>query len=121
MLDSTQLDEFDELGFTRIRGFDEDAAEPMRAAAWRELEQRYRVRPDMTSGWPIHVTGMRHTKQDPAFTPIGGPPLSAALDQLLGPGAWTVPKHWGQVMITPPGPGTEWHLPARLWHGRHGV
>jgi hypothetical protein len=118
VLDATQLAELGELGHTRIVGaFDPEAAERMRAVAWRELESRY----GLTEGsppaaWPQFVSHMKTTKHSRAFAPIASPALADAADQLLGPGRWKWPKHWGQVMVTPPRPDLPWQLPHRLWH-----
>jgi ectoine hydroxylase-related dioxygenase (phytanoyl-CoA dioxygenase family) len=46
-----------------------------------------------------------------------GPPLTAALDDLLG--EWTPPKNYGQVLITMPQGGT-WSVPHKLWHSDFG-
>src|SRR5262249_9334922 len=50
----------------------------------------------------------------------GGPRLRAALDDLLGPGAWEVPKRWGAILVTFPAPGAapgrRWGVPLALWH-----
>jgi ectoine hydroxylase-related dioxygenase (phytanoyl-CoA dioxygenase family) len=35
---------------------------------------------------------------------------------LLGTDCWTMPRHWGQLMVTFPGAGTSWRLPHRPWH-----
>ena len=47
--------------------------------------------------------------------PIGGPTTSAAIDDLLGPGRWARPEHWGEFLVNFPEPGREWIVPT-LWH-----
>ena len=109
--------EFDDRGFARLEGtFDRMTAGRMREVAWRELEQRYGVRPPgLDTPWPAFVSGMKSTKRHRVFDALGTPALASALDDLLGHGRWEWPKQWGNVLVTPPGAGA-WTLPHRLWH-----
>jgi hypothetical protein len=116
VLTAEQLHEFHDRGFTRLRGFDADAAAAMRDVTWRELDERYGITPDGAAPWPRYVARMKKTKRSRAFAPIGGPALASALDQLLGAGHWTFPNQWGQVLVTGPAPDVPWRLPNGIWH-----
>jgi hypothetical protein len=51
-----------------------------------------------------------------AFDAIATGQLCAATDDLLGPGRWQLPAHWGRPLVTFPRPGTAWNIPTTGWH-----
>lgn len=109
-----QIDQFDRDGFVRIReAF--DGADAMADRLWQHLAKRGIDRSDPAT-WP---SGKAHHLQkllrQPVFVPIGGPKTTAAIDDLLGPGRWTRPEHWGEFLVNFPEPGREWMVPT-LWH-----
>jgi hypothetical protein len=108
---------FDLDGIVKIEGaFAEDEAARMRDVVWRELKKRYEIERDDPSTWDRHPpSGLRTSKKHPAFTPILGPVLGQALDDLFGAGQWRRPRHAGQVLITMPG-SQPWRVPPGLWH-----
>jgi ectoine hydroxylase-related dioxygenase (phytanoyl-CoA dioxygenase family) len=50
------------------------------------------------------------------FAGIGSAATVAAVDDVLGAGRWTRPKHWGQFLVSFPERGRRWVLPAAVWH-----
>ena len=41
--------------------------------------------------------------------------LCAIIDDLLGPGRWQRPAHWGRPLVTFPDPDTAWEAPTSGW------
>ncbi|GAA4998432.1 phytanoyl-CoA dioxygenase family protein [Actinopolymorpha pittospori] len=117
MLTAEQRAEFDLTGIVKLEGaFSAADASAMRAVVWKELAVRHGIHEDDPSTWtPHYVSGMKTTKRHPAFQAILGPPLRAALDDLLGPGRWQEPKHQGQVLVTLPN-ADSWRVPHHMWH-----
>ena len=69
-------------------------------------------RDDLHEQHPARFQPVTHSG---AFRAVGGGPLCAALDALLGAGQWTRPRWWGRPLVTFPRDG-RWELPARAWH-----
>ncbi len=117
MLNDVQLEEFARDGIVRIPGaFAAEDAARMRDVLWSELAELYGMRPDDRSTWTtVRPTKLTATKKNPAANAILGPPLRAALDQLLGPAGWTEPSHQGQVLVTLP-TNEPWSVPHLQWH-----
>jgi hypothetical protein len=88
----------------------------MEARVWSWLERRYGVRRDAPATWAVpKPTGMQGLKSQEVFAPIGGAPLRAALDALVGAGRWAEPRDWGSFLVTFPS-AEPWHVPSRVWH-----
>src|ERR1700733_12385576 len=66
-------------------------------------------RDDLHEQHPARFQPVTHSG---AFRAVGGGPLCAALDALLGAGQWTRPRWWGRPLVTFPRDG-GWELPAR--------
>src|SRR5262249_14459439 len=93
-----------------------EAAE-MRRRVWEVLERRYGFREDAPETW----TGEQPTQlgtlaRSVAFAAIGSTRLCAAIDAILGPGAWQRPQNWGAPLVTFPTRGREWNVPHAQWH-----
>lgn len=118
MLSAEEVDEFWATGIVRVRGaFTSDEAAAMRDTLWRELRTRYGIERHDRTTWDRHPpTGLKTSKKSKVFAPILGPAVAGALDQLFSPSTWSRPKHTGQVLVTMPGPATEWRVPWHLWH-----
>lgn len=118
MLSSGQRGQFDRDGIFRVEGaFTESEAARMRSVVWEELGHLYGMEQADPSSWHPHApTGLKESKRHAAFGPIFGRPLCGVLDDLFGPGQWTMPRHVGQVLVTMPN-ATAWRVPPRLWHG----
>jgi hypothetical protein len=117
VLTAADLATFDRDGIVKVEGvFGEDTATRMRDVLWHELHRRYEIERDDPSTWYRHApTGLKSTKKSRVFTPMLGPRLTEALDQLFGPEQWVTPKHLGQVLVTMPN-AEAWRVPRALWH-----
>jgi hypothetical protein len=91
MLSAAQLSEFERDGVVKVpAAFAADDAARMRDVLWTELARRHGINRGDRSTWTtLRPTGLKTTKKHPAANAILGPPLRSALDDLLGPGAWT--------------------------------
>ena len=109
-----QREHFDREGYVRVANAFEHA-EDMEDRMWAFLSRRGIARHDRST-WP---TGdCRHLQKLlrlAVFMPIGGSTTSAAIDDLLGPGRWVRPEHWGEFLVTFPAPERQWCVPS-LWH-----
>jgi hypothetical protein len=118
MLAPAQRAEFERLGFTRLRGaFGERDAALMCDRIWAALAERHGIRRDDRTTWTVAIP--RHLQSLPrsgAFDAIGSPVLTGAIDDLLGAGAWKVPRRWGQALVTFPARGLRWDVPDAIWH-----
>lgn len=117
MLTAEQRVGFERTGILKLEAaFSAADASAMREVVWKELAVRHGIHQDDPSTWtPRFVSGMATTKRHPAFRAILGPPLRAALDDLLGAGQWHEPRHQGQVLVTMPN-AERWRVPHQLWH-----
>jgi hypothetical protein len=117
MLSAAQLSEFERDGVVKVpAAFAAHDAARMRDVLWNELATRHGINQGDRSTWTtLRPTGLKIAKKHPAGNAILGPPLRSALDDLLGPGAWTEPLHQGQVLVTMPTAET-WSVPHRQWH-----
>ena len=108
---------FERDGILKLDGaFDRRDAARMREVMWNELRRRHGIEQSDPSTWSVHPpTGMKSSKKSRAFTPILGPPVLDALDDLFGPGRWERPKTLGNVLITMPN-ATSWRVPHKIWH-----
>jgi hypothetical protein len=117
MLTVQQRDEFDAQGFLRLRGvFSRAEAAAMEAHIWNALSRKHGISPGDPSSWEIPPgSKLQPLRTHPVFHPIGGPALVAALDDLIGPGRWGVPRHWGQFLVSFPVPEGSSRSRAN-WH-----
>lgn len=117
MLTTDQLDEFRATGLLRLgSAFPPAAAGVMCDRLWEFLTREHAVQRGEPSTWTIeHPARFQPVTHSGAFRAIGGGPLCAALDALLGPGQWARPRWWGRPLVTFPQDG-PWELPARAWH-----
>jgi len=118
MLTPEQRSEFAERGFFRLRGaFTRSEAAAMEERLWSTLNRKYGACAGDPSTWRIALaTGLQPLRTHRVFDPIGGSPLVAALDELIGEGRWRPPKHWGQFLVSFPGRSTEGFAARALWH-----
>jgi len=117
MLTAADRARFKETGLLRIGGaFSSAEAAAMQSLIWDELARRYGIRRDDPPSWRVpHAYGLQRIAGSALFAPIGGPRLRHAIDDLLGAGSWKVPKRWGGILVTFPGP-KPWAVPADVWH-----
>ena len=117
MLSVHQHDEFRATGLLHLRqAFAPAAAAAMCDRVWEFLADRDAVERDDPSTWPIgQPSGFQPVTHSGIFRTVGGDPMCAALDELLGSGQWAHPRWWGRPLVTFPQPG-PWELPTRAWH-----
>lgn len=104
MLTHEQQSEFEQQGFVRLRGvFSRAEAAAMEDRLWTALHRKHGVSRDEVGSWTIPpASGLQPLRTHAVFQPIGGPALLDALDDLIGPGRWEKPKHWGQFLVSFP-------------------
>jgi len=91
-----------------------DIADAMRHRIWQCLAHNGADPNDRTTWSPDKTTNLQAIRiGDPL--PAENPVVRGLLDHVFGEGAWAVPKHWGQALVTFPSSG-EWTVPTRLWH-----
>jgi hypothetical protein len=109
-------EQFQRTGLLRLPGAVPAAdVAAMRDRFWDFLGTRFGMLPDRPDTWepgtPRHLQALRRSG---AFAAMATPPVRAALDDLLGPGAWAPPKVWGLPLVT--FPGAQWRVPSSGWH-----
>jgi hypothetical protein len=112
-----QSDQFLRTGMLRAPGLVPPAAvNAMTDRLWDELERRWRILRDRPETWiagsPTHLQG---PKRAGAFAAMASPGLRALLDEMYAGRGWTGPSHWGQALVTFPGPA-GWTVPHAAWH-----
>jgi GT2 family glycosyltransferase len=113
-LSPEQRDRFERDGFVKVVGaFD---ATGMEERMWEFFARRGVDRHDRAT-WPLgDARHLQKLLREAVFMPIGGRRTSTAIDDLLGPGRWLRPEHWGELLVTfPERPGRRWTIPT-LWH-----
>jgi hypothetical protein len=108
--------EFERAGIFRLPGFySAEDATAMSDALWADLGLRFGMSRQRPQSW---------TKERPAqflalsrsgvFRALGSDGLEALADAMLGAGAWTRPRYWGQPLVT--FPSGAWDVPHAVWH-----
>jgi hypothetical protein len=112
-----QRAEFERTGILKLEGvFSSADAARMRDVIWDQLQRKYQIDRDDPTTWHRHPpSGLSKSRKHRAFAPIFGPMLADVMDDLLGPGQWVMPKHYGQALVTMPS-ATHWRVPHKLWH-----
>lgn len=115
-LSPAEYKSFHDDGYVVVRGaFSSQAAQAMRDEWWSELAQAHGVSRYDRSTWRPILGDMKRAKQSPLQAAIMTPRVRGVIDDLLGPGAWEVPRDWGRALVTFPTLG-EWDVPTSLWH-----
>jgi hypothetical protein len=85
-------------------------------AVWTFLGTRHDRHRDRPETWsPLTGrAGLQSVSRSGTFDAVGQH-LSPPVDDLLGPGGWKVPRHWGHALITFPTP-EPWQISAVGWH-----
>lgn len=114
-LTPAQIDAFIADGFVRIdNAFSEDTAAACRAILWKAAG----VDPDEPRTWTKPVIRLGGFSDLPFREAANAPALTAAYDQLVGPGRWLAPGGLGTFPIrfpSPDDPGdTGWHVDASI-------
>jgi hypothetical protein len=117
MLTEAQRIQFDESGFVKLEAaFSPDAAALMQDIVWEELSRARGVERSEPRSWPSGLVTGLHIRERRVFAVIGSVMVRGALDELLGPGAWRLPKRWGAFLVSFPAPGEQWNVPSHVWH-----
>lgn len=114
-LSAAQIDSFIADGFVRIdNAFDEATAAACRAILWRDAG----VDPDNPATWTKPVIRLGGYAQAPFREAANTSVLTAAYDQLVGPGRWLPPQGLGTFPIRFPSPNDPgdagWHVDASI-------
>ena len=89
----------------------------MEERLWATLNRKHGVCRDDPGSWKIPLgAGLQSLRSHSSFTPIGGPTLLGALDDLMGKGRWQEPKHWGQFLVSFPVPEGGSNRFRAIWH-----
>jgi hypothetical protein len=118
VLTPQQQQRFEEQGFLRLPGAVDGAV----AAGLRERVRDFLAARRLVPAAPGPLFAVHAGKTAPLVKALGfgetwGPKLLEAVDDLLGPGAWQLPRHAGQLLaISFPNEGREWRLPHKSWH-----
>lgn len=118
MLTSAQVFEFEQQGLLRLpRMLPEAPVLAMRERLWAFLSLAHGRRHDDPATWtPLDGrTRFKSLMRTGAFDELGEH-LAEPLTDLLGPGAWKPPAHWGHPLVTFPNPDQGWAIPATGWH-----
>lgn len=89
----------------------------MRERLWQHLADAHGMDPDRPETWPADPPAQfQKLTGTGAFDAMATGQLCAVVDDLLGPGRWQRPAHWGRPLVTLPHPGTAWDVPTSGWH-----
>lgn len=118
MLTRLQVSEFEQQGLIRLpRAVPAALALAMRDRLWAFLSVMHGRRQEDPVTWK-QLDGRTRFKvlmRTGAFDELGEH-LAAPVTDLLGPGSWNPPAHWGHPLVTFPDAGREWAIPATGWH-----
>ena len=87
---------------------------------WARMSDLHGILKDHRGTWAVDApwVGLNRFTDAPVFQPLTSPSLCAAIDDLLGPGTWKPPRHWGGFLVKFPDRMPEnWTLPVHAyWH-----
>jgi hypothetical protein len=93
------LDAFVRDGYVAVRGaVDAGTAAACRELIWTAMERRG-VHRDEPGSWPPLVEGMDDLAGEPFVAAYLAPALTAAYDELIGPGQWERPVDIGETVV----------------------
>jgi Phytanoyl-CoA dioxygenase (PhyH) len=118
MLTQQQATEFEQHGLLPLPQTVPAAnALAMRDRLWAFLSVMHGRQQDAPTTWkPIEGrTGFKMLMRTGVFDGLSKY-LVEPITDLLGPGAWNPPAHWGHPLVTFPNPNSEWAIPAMGWH-----
>lgn len=118
MLTHQQVTEFKEHGLLQLpRTVPAATALAMRDRLWGFLSAMHGRKQDDPTTWKAIEgrTGFKLLMRTGAFDELSNY-LAEPISDLLGPGVWNPPAHWGHPLVTFPNPDREWAMPATGWH-----
>jgi hypothetical protein len=118
MLTDAQIDDFIASGFVRLdHAFPHELADAGRTILWREMG----LDPDDPAAWTQPVVRLGMYGGSPWVEAANAPRLTAAYDQLAGPGRWIAPRALGTFVVRFPaaeGANDEgWHIDVSFGDG----
>jgi hypothetical protein len=115
-LSLAEIQRFHDDGYVVVRGaFARADAEAMQAEWWAELAEVHGIRRDDRSTWRPVLPDLKRGKTSPIQEKIATKRVRGVIDDLLGAGAWDLPKDWGRTITTFPEAGA-WELRSDGWH-----
>jgi ectoine hydroxylase-related dioxygenase (phytanoyl-CoA dioxygenase family) len=118
VLTAEQRREFDERGIVKLPG----AVDPRVAAGLRDevlalVAARRLVPESPANGFAVTPSRTASVANAHGFEEIWAAAVISSIDDIVGAGAWHVPKHAGQLLaMTYPLRGVTWELPHQSWH-----
>lgn len=119
MLTADQKDHFFEKGYLLLPQLIAEVASGFEDFVWTCLSQLHGIVRDRPETWNVEAPwfGMKQFKDAPILHGIGTDRLCEAIDDLLGPGNWGKPPHWGGFLVNFPDTEPErWYIPNAGWH-----
>ncbi len=118
MLSAEQRASFDERGIVRLPGAVARVSQRRFATRCSPGSRRAASRPSRRLRASRSTRrSSRASRTRTASRRSGARACVSAIDEILGAGAWHVPKHAGQLLSMPyPLPGASWALPHKIWH-----
>jgi ectoine hydroxylase-related dioxygenase (phytanoyl-CoA dioxygenase family) len=118
MLTHLQVSEFGQQGLIRLpQTIPPTRALAMRDRLWAFLSVMHGRRRDDPTTWKAldGRTRFKILMRTGAFDELSEY-LAEPVTDLLGPGAWSPPAHWGHPLVTFPEADRQWAIPATGWH-----
>lgn len=118
MLTHLQVSEFQQHGIIRLpQTVPAATALEMRDRLWAFLAAMHGRQRDDIATWKAldGRTRFKILMRTGAFDELDEH-LARPISDLLGPGGWKRPEHWGHPLVTFPDLGREWAIPASGWH-----
>jgi hypothetical protein len=118
MLSRDQCEEFDRLGVLRLPGaVPPDDVAAMADSFWATLSATHGIARDRADTWTVErPRHLQELKRSGVFNRMAVDAVRAALDDLLGAGAWRPPRTWGLPLVTFPNAQAAWTVPTTGWH-----
>ncbi len=118
MLSGEQRVEFESRGILRLAGaVAVRVADVLREEVAALVAERRLAPESPAAGFAITPSRIAAVSKAHGFEEVWGTGVIAAIDAVLGAGAWHVPKHAGQLLaMTYPSHGEAWALPHKSWH-----
>lgn len=118
MLSAEQRASFEAHGLLRLPGLVETSVvAALRAQVLALFRTRGLVPDPRRPGFAVTPSLTASVVNARGFVEVWGARVPALLDDLLGAGAWHLPKHAGQLLaVTFPLSGVTWRLPHKVWH-----
>ena len=117
MLTEQQRDAYDRDGYVVLPGLVPNRpCERMCERVWAALEAVHGIRPGEPDTWTHPMPrGLQELTKSGGLAEIASQDFLTVVDDLLGPGTWDTPPHWGGPLPNFP-TRRPWNVPFRMWH-----